>query len=67
MSVSNRKLIESFHFQTLEELRHFLNNFHETDLTTVFPAGFDHFRLDWFEETLSDGESTVNDCLLTVV
>jgi hypothetical protein len=60
--LNNGQLIETFQFETLGELRDFLNRFKSTDLSAVYPASSDHFTLKWYEEVLSDNVSTVNDC-----
>ena len=57
---------ERFHFENLAELRDWLNQFSETDLSTVLPRGADHFMLTWFDVAMSDG-STVNDARITTL
>lgn len=63
MGLRNSELLETFHFETLADLRNWLNQFKDIDLDAVHPEGGDNFVLGWHEETLSDG-STVNNAFI---
>lgn len=61
-----KSIVETYHFTNLLELRDFLNGFKSTDLSTVLPDDADCFKLQWIEETLSDG-SKVNNAIIALV
>ena len=66
MNLHNIESAESFTFETLEELRDFLNRFETTNLNTVLPSnGCDYFKLIWEVEVLSDGSKVNNAHLQT--
>ena len=60
----NSRHIDTFHFSDLRALRDWLNRFSEETIRTVDPEGADWFKLEWYEETLSDG-STVHNARIT--
>jgi hypothetical protein len=62
----SKKTIETFAFTDLAGLRDFLNGFKTRDLDTVLPDSADHIKLDWIEETLSDGGIVNNVRIKTV-
>jgi len=56
---------DTFIFETLGELRDFLNGFCSIDLDTVYPKESDSIRLYWLEECLSDGSMVSNVSMTT--
>ena len=61
MNLHDIESAESFTFETLEELRDFLNRFTTTNLDTVLPSnGLDYFKVIWEVEVLSDGSKVNN-------
>ena len=57
---------DRYAFQTLGELRDWLNQFKETDLDTIHPDGGDTFVLDWTTKALTDGSEVTDVYLKTV-
>jgi hypothetical protein len=64
MSLRNIETLETFHFDSLADLRDWLNQFIRTNIDRVHPQESDYITLHWNEETLSDG-STVNNVSIT--
>lgn len=64
MSLTNSKLVETFQFSSLGELKEWLGIFTHKNLDTILVEGADYINFEWYEETLSDG-STVNNFRIT--
>jgi hypothetical protein len=62
MALRSVKTLDTFHFTDLESLREWLNQFETTDLSAVNAETIDNgnVRLEWQEETLSDGSKVIN-------
>ena len=55
---------EVFQFYNLADLRDWLNNFENTDLSVVLPGdSCDHFQVVWVQRALTDG-SRVTDAII---
>ena len=57
---------EVFQFESLKELRDWLNMFKTTDLDMVLPSEGDYYQLTWEVEILSDG-SEVENCNISTI